>query len=220
MAFNLDDLNYDKDSLERRPWEHYMERFQEADPLEISKRTGFPYNQESREFSVKFMGNNYTVKFPDFQVSHKEGAEGFFPLESIHKAKVLVLRYMLEASATPSSGKYLTYRETPWGDVYLRQFNGRCIMRLAYSYGNKLSLFQQIMEKLGAAPVSFGDSAYEIELLPDLKVQLILWEGDDEFPPSSQILFSDNFPCCFQAEDMAVTGDVIIGTLKAVEKLQ
>ena len=44
------------------------------------------------------------------------------------------------------------------------------------------------------------------------------WEGDDEFPPSSQILFSDNFPVSFAAEDMAVMGDVIIGSLKAFLK--
>ena len=47
---------------------------------------------------------------------------------------------------------------------------------------------------------------------------MILWEGDDEFPPSSQILFSDNFPVSFAAEDMAVMGDVIIGSLKAFLK--
>ena len=47
---------------------------------------------------------------------------------------------------------------------------------------------------------------------------MILWEGDEEFPPSSQILFSDNFPVSFQAEDMAVMGDVIIGSLKAYLK--
>mgnify|MGYP000594588565 CR=1 FL=1 len=35
---------------------------------------------------------------------------------------------------------------------------------------------------------------------------MILWEGDEEFPPSSQILFSDNFPVSFQAEDMAGYG--------------
>jgi hypothetical protein len=47
---------------------------------------------------------------------------------------------------------------------------------------------------------------------------MILWEGDDEFPPSAQILFSDNFPVSFQAEDMAVMGDVIIGAMKSYLK--
>ena len=33
-------------------------------------------------------------------------------------------------------------------------------------------------------------------------------------PPSSQILFSDNFPAAFHAEDLVVACDVIIGTMK------
>ena len=56
------------------------------------------------------------------------------------------------------------------------------------------------------------------KFFPEYKIQMILWEGDEEFPPSSQILFSDNFPVSFQAEDMAVMGDVIIGSLKAYLK--
>lgn len=112
-----------------------------------------------------------------------------------------------------------TYREMPWGEVYLRQFDGRCIKRLAFSYGNRLKAFKAVMEHIQAVPVNHGDLAYEIEIYPDYQVQMILWEGDDEFPPSSQILFSDNFPVSFQAEDMAVMGDVIIGALKAFGKV-
>ena len=103
----------------------------------------------------------------------------------------------------------------PWGEVYLRQFDGRCIKRLAFSYGSRLGVFRKIMEHIGALPVSHGDAAYEVEIYPGYQVQMILWEGDEEFPPSSQILFSDNFPVSFAAEDMAVMGDVIIGSLKA-----
>ena len=47
---------------------------------------------------------------------------------------------------------------------------------------------------------------------------MILWAGDDEFPPSSQILFSDNFPNAFQAEDMAVVGDITITMIKALSQ--
>ena len=74
------------------------------------------------------------------------------------------------------------------------------------------------MEHMHCFPVKHGDIAYQLEIFPDYLVQMILWEGDDEFPPSSQILFSDNFPISFQAEDMAVMGDVIIGSLKSFAK--
>lgn len=38
MAFTISDLNYEKDSKERMPWEHYMEEYKNADPAEIASR--------------------------------------------------------------------------------------------------------------------------------------------------------------------------------------
>lgn len=218
MAFDLKDLNYDKDSKERLPWEHYLEQYQKADPKEIGNRLHIEYGEESG-FEITFLGTRYHVTWPDFQVCHEDDAIGYYPLEEMHAAKILVIRYLLSSGPGAFGGTFKTYREMPWGDVYLRQFNGRCILRLAYSYGNRLEKFSQICEKLQGRKVGFGDMAYEFTLFHDLYVQFILWEGDDEFPPSSQILFSDNFPTAFEAEDMAVTGDILIGTLKAVEKV-
>lgn len=217
MAFDLQDLNYNKDSKERLPWEHYLEQYKAADPIGISERLQIAY-EEGIGFTFPFLGTVYQVTWPDFQVTHKDNGIGYYPLEEMHYAKVLVLRYLLTSSTGISTGAFKTYREMPWGDVYLRQFNGRCISRLAFSYGNKQEMFSAICEKMQAKKIKFGDCAYEFTLFKDLYVQFILWAGDDEFPPSSQILFSDNFPTAFEAEDMAVIGDILISTLKAIEK--
>lgn len=219
MAFDLNDLGYDKDSKERMPWEHYMEAYKKADPAEIGRRLNLPYDEEKKSLQVFFLGSTYEVTWPDFQVSHLEDDIGYYPLEEMIYAKILIIRYLLEAVDVIPGGTYRTYREMPWGEVYLRQFDGRCIKRLAFSYGNRLGQFEKIMERMKARKIEFGDCSYEIELVKNYFVQLILWEGDDEFPPSSQILFSDNFAASFAAEDMAVVGDVTIGTMKAVEKL-
>ena len=61
-----------------------------------------------------------------------------------------------------------------------------------------------------------NDVSYEFEFINDYYVRFILWAGDEEFPPSAQILFSDNFPLSFEAEDLAVVGDIYIGTLKKI----
>lgn len=42
------DLNYEKDSKERIPYEHYLEVYQNADPREISSRCDVPYDAENR----------------------------------------------------------------------------------------------------------------------------------------------------------------------------
>lgn len=213
-----DKLGYGKDSKERLPWEHYLSQYQESDPKEIAARLGISYDEEQKYFTLKFLGTVYQISWPDFQVSHEADDMGFYPLETMTYARTLTIRFLLNGAKASGTGKFKTYREMPWGEVYLRQFDGRCIKRLAFSYGNRIKDYQAIMEHMHCVPVKHGDIAYQLEIFPDYLVQMILWEGDDEFPPSSQILFSDNFPISFQAEDMAVMGDVIIGSLKSFAK--
>lgn len=212
------DFPYEKDSKERMPYEHYMEIYRGLNPEDISSRANIPYNAESRTFTLRLMGVTYQVSWPDYEVRHLDREDlQYYPLEGAANARILVLRYFTEGAAAPATGKFLTYREVPWGEVYFKQFQGRCLFRLAYGFGNKLQKFREIMEKLGARKLPHGDAGYEFEFLNGLYLQFLLWEGDEEFPPSAQILFSDNFPVAFvMGEDMAVVGDVSIGALKAL----
>lgn len=208
-------MEYAKDSKERVPYEHYMTLFQEADPVEISNRTEIPYDEETKCFTITLMNSVYYITWPDFIVTHKADDMGYYPLEDMHAAKILMMRYLLEGSKVPTAGKFYTYRELPWGDVYQKQFQGRCIMRLAFGFGYKLNKFAEALEKLGAKKLTDGDCSYELEFMDGMYVRYILWAPDDEFPPSSQILFSDNFTAAsFAAEDLAVIGDITIGTFK------
>ena len=218
MPFTIDDLNYDKDSKERMPWEHYLELYAKADPKEITSRLSIPYDEEAKEFTLTFLGSEYKITYPDFQVKHVADEKKCYPLEDMIYAKILTIRFLLNGSASVGTGRFKTYREMPWGEVYLRQFDGRCIKRLAFTYGNRLDDFRLVMDHMKCNPVKFGDVGYELSIYPGYQIQMLLWEGDDEFPPSSQILFSNNFPVSFAAEDMAVMGDVIIGSLKAFLK--
>ena len=55
--------------------------------------------------------------------------------------------------------------------------------------------------------------------MPDgLFVRLILWEGDEEFPASAQILFSSNFSTAFETYDLAEIGGILIGAMGGMEK--
>ncbi len=65
------ELNYDKDSKERIPYEHYMELYRQADPREISGRCGIPYDEEKQEFLLRLMGVTYHISFPDYEAVHE-----------------------------------------------------------------------------------------------------------------------------------------------------
>lgn len=207
-------FEYDKDNKERVPFEHYKEMYGKMDPAQISARTGFPFSEEKQCFTVKFLGKDYEVAFPEFAVTRVQEDDEWSPLTELTAAQILVIRHLIEGCQVNGTGKFLTYREVPWGEVYYRQFNGRCMMRLAFSYGNRIEAFCRALEKLGAKEIKAGDAGYEIELFEGFFIRFQIWGGDEEFPPSSQILFSDNFPAAFHAEDLVVACDVIIGTMK------
>jgi hypothetical protein len=208
-------IPYEKDNKERIPFTHYLEEFQALDPETASLRSGIPYDKDKKEFTLRMLGKEFLISWPEFEVRRADETDTQYGaiLEGV-PAKIMAIRMIANGIAAAPTGKYLTYREVPWGTVYLQQFTGRCISRLAFSYGNRLADFCAVMERMGAKKLTMGDASYEFEFINGYFVQFILWAGDDEFPPSAQILFSDNFPLSFSAEDMAVVGDITIGTMK------
>ena len=69
-------------------------------------------------------------------------------LSSGNDARTLTIRFFAERCLCAGTGKFKLIREMPWGEVYLRQFDGRCIKRLAFPMENRIKNFQTIMEHM------------------------------------------------------------------------
>jgi hypothetical protein len=207
------DLNYEKDSKERIPLEHYQLLFASLSPDEVALRTNIRFEESDSSFHLRLMGENISVKHPEGDFYTSSGESLTDPA-----IRILILHYLCEHGFARATGKLITYHDIPWGEVYFRNFEGRCLKRLAYSFGNNLDKFEAAMGTLGAEKVNMGDCAYRFEFIDNLSMVFILWGPDEEFPPSSQILFDDNFPAAFSAEDTAVVGDISISRVKALAK--
>ena len=193
---------------EGKPLEFYLEKYKEMAPAEMAARCGLPYSGEARTITMTLLGEQFSVSHPDFTIV------GPTPLTNAER--ILFLRYLLDGRRAQSLGQFLTYREFPWGEVYLQQFTGRCIKRFAFSYGGRPDLLNKIMEKLPAKKLSRSDCGWALELMEGLTIQFLLWTGDEEFPPNAQILFSDNFRYAFTAEDLANVGDIVLTRMKKI----
>jgi hypothetical protein len=66
----------------------------------------------------------------------------------------------------------------------------------------------------GASAPAVNHAAYRFEFSSGLFMSFFIWAADEEFPPSAQILFDDNFPSAFSAEDLAAAGAVALDHLK------
>lgn len=208
--------SYDKNSKEKEPFEYYSRFFAEADPVEMSLRSGEPYD-EKNGFSIHYMGGRYQIRWPEFRaIPHEDNRDDF--LSGSSSAQILVMRHLVQGAKTESSGKFLSFREMPNGELYFRQFQGRCLFRFKGKYGSRPEAFSRACERMGAKEVDYADECYDFELFDGLFVRFILWAGDEEFPASTQILFSDNFLQAFETYDLAEIGGIILSAMGAAEK--
>jgi hypothetical protein len=199
------------DNKTRKPLHHYMSIYRELDPAEIAQRCNIAFDSVASSFNLCMLGTEYRIPHPVFTILLPTGKKPASPYEQI-----LLLRYLCEGKFFPSLGKQLSYNEFPWGDLYYRNFEGRCLKRCANAFGKDILRFVKMIEEnpqLNATRLDLGDASYHLEFINGLYITIILWEGDDEFPPSAQILFDDNFVFAFTAEDLAVGCEIMIDRL-------
>jgi len=203
--------------MEKSNWEitfeQHLEKYRDIDPYEAAQRTNIAYNPETSRFTLNILGYELHAEWPEFKLT-PENPENCPKTLYGFQVQVLVLRILYLGVYAPSSGKFKAYRELPWGDLYDSNFNGRCIKRFAFGFGFKPEALIKAAEKIGGKKLELGDISYEFTFSGNIISRFILWKPDDEFPPSAQILFSDNSPLMYNAEDLAAVGDVIISTLK------
>ena len=193
---------------EEVPFAHYVEQFQGLDPQEAAVRTGAKWDGD--KFYVNLLGREYGISHPEYALTPTDG--GALPPLPV---QTFLMRYLLESKAVAWAGQWKTFREMPWGEMYIKPYTGRVLTRAAFTFGTRLEAFKAAAEKLGATPVAHGDAGYQFQLLGGFQMQILVWEGDDEFPPNAQILYSDNFAEGFAAEDRVVAGDILISTIRA-----
>jgi hypothetical protein len=202
----------DSQGHEWRSLEHFTGIYRKLDPGEISRRTALPFDGNGRCFRLRVMGVEHKAGFPEFSLKGPDGndvREGW--------KTILFLRFLCEGRYVPAGGTQLSYREIPWGNVYYHNFEGRCLRRFAHTFGADIERYRRVMEAnpaLNAEKLEKSDAGYRFEFLSGLFMNVYLWAGDEEFPPSAQMLFDDNFPPAFTAEDIAVAGEAVIDYLK------
>ena len=192
------------------PFEYYLGLYEKLDPREAAARTGAAFDGEA--FTLRLVNAEYRLTWPNYTITAER--DDAFALKSL-PGQTFLLRWLLEGKRMPAKGQFKTFREMPWGELYIQPFTGRCLTRAAFTFGTRVAKFAAAMEKLGGKKLPHGDAGYELELLPGYAMRLIVWEGDDEFPPNSQILYSDNFETSFSAEDRVVSGDILISVVKS-----
>ncbi|MGB9804045.1 DUF3786 domain-containing protein [Desulfofundulus sp.] len=153
------------------------------EPEAVVLRTGASFDNQKKTFLLRYFGQIYEIDLAGNV--HKQGPPGVVP----YNDRTLILQYLCSASGLPPRGRWLSFLELPDGAHHHAPFHNEALIPLAKTFGTRLEDFHSIIRQLGGNPINMGDAGAEILALPKLPLAVVIWAGDEEFPPRANILF-------------------------------
>ncbi len=153
---------------------------------------------------VKYLGRHYQVSWPEIDISMVESRE---PVGT--RDKILILDYLNSAQGTPLSGVPITFQESVEVSSYHPTFSKRAIKPLIDYFGNNPERLLVAARELGGIKAGFGDFSVTIPAFDRVPISLVIWKGDEEFPPNANILFDKTIHDYLTTEAIIVLCQVI-----------
>jgi hypothetical protein len=152
---------------------------------------------------INFLNKTVSIDIPEFIFT-------FNSTDPVHIwEKILILHYLSNAGA-PLTGSLINYRQVKDGANYFSTFEKRSTMPFINSFGEETDSLIKVSKSLGFEEFNQGDVGIKINAFPFVPIYFIIWKGDEEFPPSGNILFDSSIENNLSAEDIAVLCQQIV----------
>jgi hypothetical protein len=148
---------------------------------------------------LPFLSRYCLIQFPEITVTYQDEKEDL-PLWST----LIILHYIVRAQGSPLAGEWISFRQLSGGEVYYPAFEKRSQKPLLNFFAHRGDLFEEAGRALGGAKAPTGDRGVVINALPRVPIAFLLWNGDEELPPDTRILFDASVPDYLSTEDVVV----------------
>ena len=190
------------------------EEIRKKNPLHLCRLSGGQFIEKANEpnsIQIKFLNRMISISWPDLIFSQDSDKEIKI------KEKILILHYLNNAKKEDLTGELIAYQEIPSARFYLNAFNARSRDPFIAAFGENSDKLPVVAQELFAAQrASLGDVSVTIQAFPKIPITLIIWQGDDEFPPNGTILFDSSIKDnLLSAEDISELVSMIVYPLIA-----
>lgn len=173
----------------------------------VAERSGATIDPDGN-LRVEFLRREYVVDQAEWTVKRTDDEAAPPSL-----MQSLILTYLYTADGTPPIDRWLGFRELPNGLFYAQAFQGYTGVVLVRDLNGDVAAFKRASEKLQGAALAIGDAGFVFQVLPRLKLAVVLWAGDDEFPAQAQVLFQESAPHYLITDGLAIVGSLLVGQI-------
>jgi hypothetical protein len=205
-------MNKDQAPLERRA-DQLRRELLNSDYHQLAYLTGTTFEEgQTKKGVFQFQLWNKPVVLSGEDLIARD-AETNDPLPPIHQATILY--YFYSSKASPPANSWISFSELADGQFYNAAFQGYTSKKLLQYFNTNYGLFEERCLGICGDKTTFGDGAYRFQILPQVAVLAVYWQGDEEFPPSYKILFEDTADYHLPTDVYAILGSMLTGKLMA-----
>jgi hypothetical protein len=172
----------------------------------IASRSGASVIDEGscKALVLNFLEDEIHVAHPKISVSYNDKNQDV-PMW----AKILVLHYLNRANGAPARNEQITFKQLEGGLAYYPAFQRRSIIPLLEAFGTDPEKFLKAGAIPGGLRSALGKYALSFRAFPRVEVGFVIWEGDNEFPPTGSVIFDSSISDYLSTEDVAVLCNMI-----------
>jgi hypothetical protein len=156
-------------------------------PRHLATCTGGRYAEEEGAILITYWDMELKISTTHFTVVNAHSGEGVD-----EGAETVLIHYLHTADGSDISGSWASLADLPAGSFYRHAYQGYSGDYLASIVQNELEPLRTACQSMGGKAGNYGDISYSFHVLPRLDLLLVYHRGDEEFPPSAQVLFSSN----------------------------
>ena len=157
---------------------------------------------------LDFLGRRAVIEMPAFLIYYSPD-RGEVPVW----ARILILHYLARANGAPRRGIEATFRDLEGGREYFPAFEKRAISPFVHMFGKDPDRFIEAGIAAGGARQDTGPFALGFRAFPRVDITLMLWPGDEEFPPAGSAIFDASISDYCSTEDVAVLCNMLAITI-------
>lgn len=196
--------------------EEAKEALKHRKPSKLKVRSGCEQDAEGN-FRIQFFGQGYIISSDDFTVRQEDTGK-----ETSSFTSSLILTYLATANGRTPSGRWIGFRELPDGMFYAQAFQGytgvRLIRELQDEEEERLNSLRRAAEALGGKPVEIGDIGFSFTVFPRVRLAVVYWRGDEDFPSQARVLFEDSAADYMSTDGLAILGSNLVGRILKAAK--
>jgi len=165
----------------------HFQQLLDTNPQELCSRIPCSFDKASGTYSLNAWGVDYSIDPAGKRIAAMN------PDQSLHEYFVIFLvYYLLNDTAIQISGEWISEKDMAGGPTFFRGPHAIPTAWISDRFANDLDSFKQFCTEHSGKPLDMADAAFCFALTSNIRVAVLYWTGDEDFPAEAKILYDSS----------------------------